>query len=113
MNSLVIVSKGVDPYRTTQRALQQSSLPDLKGRRILLKPNAARLALPGQGVTTHPSVIEATIDHFRERGASDIAVGESCIFGVDAQEAFRVTGMKEVCEKKGVRLINFDDLDST
>ena len=112
MNSRVIVSKGVDPYRTTQRALQQSPLPDLKGRKILLKPNAARLALPGQGVTTHPSVIEATIDHFRERGASDIAVGESCIFGVDAQEAFRVTGMKEVSEKKGVRLIDFDGLDS-
>ena len=112
MNSLVIVSKGVDPYRTTQRVLQRSPLPDLKGRKILLKPNAARLALPGQGVTTHPSVLEATIDHFRERGASDIAVGESCIFGVDAQEAFRVTGMKEVSEKKGVRLIDFDGLDS-
>jgi uncharacterized protein (DUF362 family) len=112
MNSLVIVSKGVDPYRTTQRALQQSPLPDLKGRKILLKPNAARLALPGQGVTTHPAVIEATIDHFRERGASDITVGESCIFGVDAQEAFRVTGMTEVCEKKGVRLIDFDGLGS-
>ena len=64
----------------------------------------ARVALPGQGVTTHPSVVEATIDHLKERGAADIAIGESCIFGVDAQEAFRVTGMKEVSEKKGVRL---------
>ena len=70
MKSLVIVSKGEDPYRTTKGALQQFPLPDLKGRKILVKPNAARVALPGQGVTTHPSVVEATIDHLKERGAS-------------------------------------------
>ncbi len=64
------------------------------------------MALPGQGVTTHPSVVEATIDHLKELGAADIAIGESCIFGVNAQEAFQVTGMKEISEKKEVKLID-------
>jgi uncharacterized protein (DUF362 family) len=111
MNSLVIVSKGEDPYQTTKGALQQFPLPNLKGRKILIKPNAARAALPGQGVTTHPSVVEATIDHLKERGATDIVIGESCIFGVDAKEAFRVTGMKEVSEKEGVELVDLDRFD--
>jgi uncharacterized protein (DUF362 family) len=108
MDSRIVVSKGENPYRTTQQALQQIPLPGLRGRKVLIKPNAGRVALPGQGVTTHPSVVEATIDHLRETGVTDIAIGESCIFGVNAQEAFQMTGMKGVSEKKGVRLIDFD-----
>jgi uncharacterized protein (DUF362 family) len=108
MDSTVIVLKGKDPYLTTKRALQQFRLPNLKGRRVLIKPNAARLAAPGEGVTTHPGVVEAAIDHLREKGAGKIAIGESCIFGVDPEQAFRVTGMKEVSEKKGIELIDLD-----
>ncbi len=110
---MIIVLKGKDPYQTTKKALQKTPLSNLKGKKILIKPNAARLASPGEGVTTHPGVVAATIDHLRERGADDIVIGESCIFGVDAQEAFRVTGMKEISEKKGVRLIDFDQVDPT
>jgi uncharacterized protein (DUF362 family) len=110
-NSLVIVSKGDNPYETTKRILQIFPLPDLKGRKILIKPNAARLASPGEGVTTHPLVVEATIDYLKEKGVANIVIGESCIFGVNAQEAFRMTGMKEICEKKKVKLIDLDQID--
>ena len=110
---MIIVLKGKEPYQTTKKALQKTALSNLKGKKILIKPNAARLASPGEGVTTHPGVVAATIDHLRDRGADDIVIGESCIFGVDAQEAFRVTGMKEISEKKGVRLIDFDQVDPT
>ncbi len=105
---IVRVLKGQDPFRTTERVLQTFPLPDLKGKRVLIKPNAARLAFPGEGVTTHPSVVAATIQHLKKRGAGRIAIGESCIFGVDAQEAFRVTGMREVSEKNRVELIDLD-----
>lgn len=104
----VIISKGKDPYETTRRALKHFPFPDLKRRSILLKPNAARLALPGEGVTTHPLVVSATIDHLREHGIKEIVIGEGFIFGVDGQEAFRKTGFKEMSEKKGVRLIDLD-----
>jgi uncharacterized protein (DUF362 family) len=106
--SLVIISKGRNPYRTTRKALQPFPLPDLKGRKVLIKPNAARLASPGDGVTTHPLVVAATIDHLKEKGVDDIVIGESCIFGVKAQEAFRVTGMEEVSEREKVDLIDLD-----
>ncbi len=108
MESVVIVRKGRDPYDTTKEALLQSSFPDIRGRKVLIKPNAARVAFPGQGVTTHPGVVEAVIDHLRETGVREIAIGESCIFGVDPEEAFRSTGMKEVSENKEVALIDLD-----
>ena len=58
----VIVSKGENPYLTAKRGLQKFPLPDLRGRKILIKPNAARVASPGEGITTHPQVVAATID---------------------------------------------------
>ncbi len=108
MDPTVFVLKGKDPYQTTRTALQRFPLPDLKGKRVLLKPNAARKALPGEGVTTHPLVVSAIIDHLKDLGTDQIAIGESCIFGVNAQEAFQVTGMKEISEKSGVELVDLD-----
>ena len=108
MKSIVVVSKGEDPFRTTERVLRRFPLPDLKGKNVLIKPNAARLAFPGEGVTTHPAVVAATVKHLKKQGAGRIVIGESCIFGVDAQEAFRVTGMKEISEKNRVELLDLD-----
>ncbi len=110
MGSRVIVLKGIDPYHTTIKGLQNFPLPNLKGRRVLIKPNAARLALPGEGVTTHPGVVEAAIDHLNEKGAGEITIGESCIFGVDVEQAFQATGMREVSERKGIELIDLDQV---
>lgn len=108
---LVIVSKGKDPYETTRRALRHLQLPSLKDRRILIKPNAARVALPGSGVTTHPLVVSATIDHLREKGAKDISIGEGCLVGVDAQAAFEQTGLREISATKKIPLIDLDRFD--
>jgi uncharacterized protein (DUF362 family) len=111
MNPLVIISKGKDPYDTTRRALKGFPLPDLQKRRILIKPNAGRSASPGQGVTTHPRVVEAAIDHLREEGGREIAIGEGFIFGVEGQEAFLSTGFKEISDRKKVRLYDLDRFD--
>ncbi len=108
---MVFVLKGKNPYQTTRTALQKVPLPNLKGKKVLLKPNAARIASPGQGITTHPLVVLATIDHLKEKGVDDMVIGESCIFGVNAEEAFRVTGMKEISDKGGVKLIDLDQVE--
>ncbi len=111
MKSVVLVSRGKDPYRTTKRVLQRVSLTDLRGKSVLIKPNAARLASPGDGVTTHPKVVAAAVDRLREEGVRRIAIGESCIFGVNPEEAFRVTGMERVSEEKEVELLDLDQGD--
>jgi len=111
MRPIVHILRGKDPYQTARAILQRFPLPDLKGSSVLIKPNAARLSPAGKGVTTHPLVVSATIDELKEKGAAEIVIGESCIFGVDAQEAFRMTGMAEISEREGVTLIDFDRLE--
>lgn len=106
-----MVAKGEDPYQTTRIALQRITLLDWVGKKVLLKPNAARLASPGEGITTHPSVVSAIIDHLRTQGVKNIAIGEGFIFGVEGQKAFEKTGFKDLSEKKGVDLLNLDQFD--
>jgi uncharacterized protein (DUF362 family) len=108
MDNKVVVSKGTDPYRTAWRALQHFSFKEWRGRNVLIKPNGARLASPGEGVTTHPRVVEALVDYLLEQRAGEVAIGESCIFGVDSKEAFLMTGLKGLSERKGVELIDLD-----
>ena len=104
---LVHVAQGAGAYANTRSALQSLDLTPVCGKRLLLKPNAGRVAPPGAGVTTHPDVVAAAIDTFREAGA-DVAVGESPIVGVDVQEAFDVTGIASVALRRECPLIDMD-----
>ena len=103
----VSVAQGSGPYDNTRRALQSVDLMPVRGRRVLLKPNVGRVASPGSGVVTHPQVVAAAIDVFREAGA-EVAVGESPIVGVDMQEAFAAAGMADIAGKRGCPLIDMD-----
>lgn len=101
------MTHGGGPYDNTIAALESIPLEVAAGKRILLKPNAGRLAKPGEGVTTHPEVVAAAIDAFREAGA-EVAVGESPITGIDTMKAFEVTGIAEVARKRDCPLIDMD-----
>lgn len=103
----VLVAHGSGPYANTRRALESFGLLPLHGRRVLLKPNVGRVAPPGSGIVTHPEVVAAAIDVFREAGA-DVAVGESPIVGVDVQEAFAVAGVAAVAGSRGCALVDMD-----
>ncbi len=103
----VHVAHGGGPYANTRRALDPLDLGPVRGKRVLLKPNAGRISGPGSGVTTHPDVVAAAIDAFREAGA-DVAIGESPIVGVDVQKAFEVTGIAAVAAERHCPLIEMD-----
>jgi len=103
----VYVAQGDGPYDNTRRALEQVDLSAVRGKRVLLKPNAGRVAPAGAGVTTHPEVVAAAIDAMREAGA-DPAVGESPIVGVKVREAFEVTGIAAVARQRNCPLIDLD-----
>jgi uncharacterized protein (DUF362 family) len=107
----VSVAKGDDPYRTALELLSGIPFPDLEGKRVLIKPNAARMAMPGEGVTTNPSVVSAIVDFLKRMKVREIIIGESCILGVEAPAAFRETGLEEVAREKNVNLLDLDRLD--
>ena len=103
----VAVAHGQGPYDNTRAALALLDLAAVRGKRVLLKPNVGRVALPGEGITTHPEVVAAAIDALREAGA-EVAVGESPITGVEVMEAFAAAGISAVAEQRGCRLIDMD-----
>lgn len=103
----VHVAQGDGPYRNTRRALEPVELLPVRGKRVLLKPNVGRVACAGSGIVTHPEVVAAAIDAFREAGA-DVAVGESPIVGVKVMEAFEAAGVASVATQRDCPLIDMD-----
>ncbi len=104
----VSIARGKDPYYTTLKALENLTPPQVKGLRVLLKPNVSRMLPYSRGATTHPQVVAAAIDYFRSCGAAEVAVGESPITGVRVPEAYEICGIKEVAAARKVPLLDFD-----
>ncbi|MDY6965393.1 MAG: DUF362 domain-containing protein [Halobacteriota archaeon] len=103
----VHVASGHGPYDNTWKALSKIDLSAAKGKRVLLKPNAGRIASSESGITTSPQVVAAVIDAFLEVGAN-VAVGESPITGAKAMEAFEATGIASVARTRNCPLLDMD-----
>ena len=104
----VSVTTGNGPYKNTRHALDNFDLSPARTKRVLLKPNAGRLAQAGEAVTTDPQVVAAAIDAFREVGA-DVAIGESPIVGVNTLEAFDTCGITAIARQRQCPLIDMNE----
>jgi uncharacterized protein (DUF362 family) len=107
IGTCVFVGAGRGPYENTRAALSYIDLSPARGKRVLLKPNAGRLARPGDAITTEPQVVAAAVDAFRDTGAH-VAIGESPIAGVNALEAFEACGIGEIARHRDCPLIDMD-----
>jgi len=103
----VFVGHGQGAYHNTRSALSHFKLEPLRGKKVLLKPNAGRCAAPGEGITTDPGVVAAAIDAFQAAGAL-VTVGESPITGVKAHDALEETGIAAVARERGCTLLDLD-----
>jgi uncharacterized protein (DUF362 family) len=63
-----------DLYDTVRRILQEQK-PDVRGKRVVLKPNLVEFE-PGSVINTNPVVVHATLEAFRAMGASDVRIAE-------------------------------------
>lgn len=81
------------------------------GQKVLLKVNVLAATSPDQNVTTHPEVIGQMIDILKEHGC-EVWVGDSSggnnQTGNPTGRALKVTGIAEVVENRGAKLLNFD-----
>jgi uncharacterized protein (DUF362 family)/NAD-dependent dihydropyrimidine dehydrogenase PreA subunit len=70
---------------------------ELSGRKVLIKPNVLRSSEPREGITTHPSVLRAVVDHVETYNPASIVVGDNPgIFSYGQNEAsFHKTGLME------------------
>ena len=63
-----------DLYTTIRRLLKEQKL-DVRGRRVVLKPNLVEFE-PGSAINTHPLVVHAAMEGFRALGAAEVRIAE-------------------------------------
>lgn len=102
------------PLRETiVRGVQLCGL-NVKGKRILIKPNLVEFDPKGV-INTHPAVIEAALDAFRSLGAAQVVVGEGPGHRRDNEYLLTASGLHDVIREHRVRYVdlNSDDVRAT
>ncbi len=110
---IVAITGGSGAYENTRSALAALDLSRVTGKKVLIKPNAGRIAPPESGITTSADAVGACADAILEAGAGVVAVGESPIQGVNALEALEVSGIAGAARKRDLELIDLDEEDPT
>ncbi len=79
----------------------------VKGQRVLVKPNLT-VNLPAEtGVTTHPYLFRDAAEYLLEAGAREIVLGEGR--AGRAMPAFRDLGYLDIAADLGIRVVDFSD----
>jgi uncharacterized protein (DUF362 family)/Pyruvate/2-oxoacid:ferredoxin oxidoreductase delta subunit len=74
--------------------------PELKGKKVLIKPNVLRASEAKEGITTHPAVLRAVVEKVETMGPSSLVVGDNPgVFSYGAnEESFRKSGLMEAAK---------------
>jgi uncharacterized protein (DUF362 family) len=81
---------------------------ELKGKRILLKPNLVETASGAPHINTHPLVLRGTIEAFLRLGAATVMVAEGPGHRRDTLAVYEESGLAEVLTEDHIR---FHDLN--
>ena len=73
---------------------------------VVLKPNAGHPAGPETSVNTSPAVVAAVIEEVKKANPKEIIVAESAAIGCDTFDVFAKSGIGEVAENAGARLVD-------
>jgi uncharacterized protein (DUF362 family) len=101
----VSIARGQDPYTVTRQSLSRLDPSSVARRHILIVPRTARPFSPQN--STHPAVVEAAIDWFRQNRAASIAVAECPPLGTCTERTFSES-LTDLCRSKNVPLVNID-----
>ena len=88
------------------RMFENTSFPDVRGKKLLIKPNILSDAPKEKAITTNPVGVEALIEIVKERGASAILVGDSPGLQSPSFNA-RTSGIKDVIDRTGAKFEDF------
>ncbi|MGB8490126.1 MAG: DUF362 domain-containing protein [Bacteroidales bacterium] len=79
--------------------------PELRNRKVLLKPNILSDHIPEKCISTHPVVVEAMIRFLRSEGA-EVVIGDSPAVHLRGFRPVK-SGIYGLCEKYGVPWVDF------
>ena len=73
---------------------------ELRGKRILIKPNLLRASEAKEGIVTHPAVLRAVVEKVETMDPASIVVGDNPgLFGYgENEESFKITGLMEAAK---------------
>ncbi|MCX5883157.1 MAG: DUF362 domain-containing protein [Deltaproteobacteria bacterium] len=119
MNYSIIRHTAIDPFNPTQEVppmstvmIQSATYEDLqqaidkafeifplnlKGKKVLIKPNVLRASEASEAIVTHPAVLRAVVKRIESMKPASIIVGDNPgVFSYGAnEESFRKTGLME------------------
>ena len=100
-----------DVLAAMRAAWQSAALPELRGARVVIKPNLVDF-IEGVPCFTHPRVAQAMIRLAREAGAREIVVAEGTTFRRDIQAILDATGYTDLLAREQIAFVdlNYDDL---
>lgn len=73
---------------------------DLRGKKVLLKPNVLRATPAEDAITTNPAMLRAVVEKVTSMAPASLVVGDNpglVNYGAN-EECFRVTGLQEACQ---------------
>jgi uncharacterized protein (DUF362 family) len=100
-----------DIFAHLKSELKNLQVPDLKGKRVVIKPNMVEFQ-PGHPITTDPAVLAAAVQLVDYLGAKEIIVAEGPGHMRDTEMLLKKTGLGPMIAKLGVPFVdlNLDDL---
>ena len=103
-------SYGDDVLGCLREAWRTAEMPDVAGKRVLVKPNLIDF-IDDRPVTTAPATIAAVLDLLKELGAAAIVVGDGPGFRREAWPVVEASGLASVLSKRKVQFVdlNYDD----
>ncbi|HZH85137.1 MAG TPA: DUF362 domain-containing protein [Phototrophicaceae bacterium] len=80
---------------------------EMKGKRVVLKPNLVEFD-PKAVINTHPAVVEAAIDSFKSLGAKEVIVAEGPGHRRDNEYLLTASGLYDVVKDHGVKYVDLN-----
>ena len=110
MNNKISIRKCQDydlhqVYDVISEIYLSSDGPDVKGKKVLVKPNVLMDSEPAKCITTHPVVVEAIVRFLQSKGAT-VLVGDSPSIHTRTFTPQKA-GIQSVCERTGAAWVDF------
>ncbi len=73
---------------------------ELRGKKVLIKPNVLRSSQAHEGIVTHPAVLQAVVEKVESLGPASLVVGDNpglLSYGAN-EESFRTTGLLDAAK---------------
>ncbi len=93
-------------YKALVKACESSNFPDVKDKKVLIKPNILSDSPVEMAITTNPEILRAMIKYVKSKGPKSIIVGDSPALH---KAGFKPTssGLYQICEEESVEWVSF------